>query len=128
MIAKYPINAARVRKVPRQFNWVDHRLVRERHIDKCTHPAAALYLFLVTVADAKGLSYYSDASIMSRLSMDGATVEDARANLICTDLIALKKPLYQVLSLDMHQTIERAAMDRPLSLGEILKKAAGGGR
>jgi hypothetical protein len=87
-----------------------------------------LYLFLVTVADAKGLSYYSDASIMARLSMDGATFEDARANLIRVDLIAFKKPLYQVLSLDMHQTIKRSAMDRPLSLGDILKKAAGGGR
>lgn len=128
MIAKHPINTHRLRKVPRQFNWVDHRLVRERLIDKCTHPAAALYLFLVTVADAKGLSYYSDASIMARLSMDEATFKDARDNLIHADLIAFKRPLYQVLSLDMHQTVERAAMDRPLSLGDILKKAAGGGR
>lgn len=128
MIAKHPINAHRLRKVPRQFNWVDHRLVRERHIDKCTHPAAALYLFLVTVADAKGLSYYSDASIMARLSMDEATFKDARDNLIHADLIAFKRPLYQVLSLDMGSTIERSAMDRPLSLGDILKKAAGGGR
>ena len=128
MFAKHPINARRLRKVPNQFNWVDHRLVREHHIDKCSHPAAALYLFFVTVADAKGLSYYSDASIMTRLSMDGATFEDARANLIRADLIAFKKPLYQVLSLDMHQTVERAAMNRPLNLGDILKKAAGGGR
>lgn len=128
MIAKHPINARRLRKVPNQFNWVDHRLVREHHIDKCSHPAAALYLFLVTVADAKGLSYYSDASIMARLSMDEATFEDARANLIRADLIAFKKPLYQVLSLDIGSTVERSAMDRPLSLGDILNKAAGGGR
>lgn len=128
MIAKHPINSNRVREVPNQFNWVDHRLVREHHIEKCSHAAAALYLFLVTVADAKGISYYSDASIMARLSMDEATFKDARANLIRADLIAFKKPLYQVLSLDMHQTVERAAMDRPLSLGDILKKAAGGER
>lgn len=128
MIVKHPINAHRLRKVPGQFNWIDHRLVRERYIDKCSHGAAALYLFLVTVADAKGLSYYSDESIMSRLSMDSATFEDARSNLIHADLIAFKKPLYQVLSLDTHQRHERAAMDRPLSLADILKKAAGGGR
>jgi hypothetical protein len=128
MIAKHPINAHRLRKVPRRFNWVDHRLVREHHIDKCTHSAAALYLFLVTVGDAKGLSYYSDASIMARLSMNKATLIDARSNLIHADLIAFKKPLYQVLSLDMHQTVERTVMDRPLSLGDIFKKAAGGGR
>jgi hypothetical protein len=31
--------------------------VRERYIERCDHPAAALYLFLVTVADVEGLSY-----------------------------------------------------------------------
>lgn len=128
MIVKHPINVRRLRKVPRQFNWVDHRLVRERHIEKCTHSAAALYLFLVTVADAQGLSYYSDASVMARLSMDESILVDARTNLIQAELIAYKKPLYQVLSLDMRPETERSAMDRPLSLGEILKKAAGGRR
>ena len=126
MIVKHPINVRRLRKVPRQFNWVDHRLVRERHIEKCTHSAAALYLFLVTVADAQGLSYYSDASVMARLSMDEPILVDARTNLIQVELIAYKKPLYQVLSLDMRLETERTAMDRPLSLGDILKKAAGG--
>lgn len=125
MIAKYPINIHRVRKVPKQFNWVDHRLVGDRHIDKCSVPAAALYLFLVTVSDAKGLSYYSDRSICSRLSMDPSTLTAARANLIEADLIAYKRPLYQVLSLV--PPVTRSAMDRPLSLGDILKKAAGGG-
>jgi hypothetical protein len=126
-MVKHPINARRLRKVPRQFNWVDHRLVRERHIEKCTHSAAALYLFLVTVADAQGLSYYSDTSVMARLSMDEPILIDARTNLIQADLIAYKKPLYQVLSLDMCPGTKRAAMDRPLSLGDILNKAAGGG-
>ena len=128
MIVKHPINVSRLRKIPRQFNWVDHRLVRDRHIDKCSYAAAALYLFLITVADAQGLSYYSDASIMTRLSMDRATFEAARANLVQADLIAFKKPLYQVLSLDTQPTIERTTMDRPLSLNDILKKASGGGQ
>jgi hypothetical protein len=125
MIAKYPIDVHRVRKVPKQFNWVDHRLVGDRHIDNCSLPAAALYLFLVTVSDAKGLNYYSDRSICSRLSMDPSTLAAARANLIEADLIAYKRPLYQVLSLV--PPMRRSAMDRPLSLGDILKKAAGGG-
>ena len=49
----------RLRKVPRAFSWIDHRLVRDGHISRCSHEALALYLFLVTVADAEGLSYYS---------------------------------------------------------------------
>ena len=66
----------------------------------CSHPAAALYLLLVTAGDAMGLSYYSDASIIKRLSMDPATLAGARENLIRIGLIAWRKPLYQVLSLD----------------------------
>ena len=63
MVSKNPIMPHRVRRVPAQFSWLDHRLVRERYIDRCTHAAAALYLFLVTVADAAGMSYYGDASM-----------------------------------------------------------------
>ena len=66
MVQKIPIVPDRVRRVPRQFSWVDHRLVRERRIDNCSHPAAALYLFLVTVGDARGMSYYADGSIFAK--------------------------------------------------------------
>jgi hypothetical protein len=70
MIEKVPIHPHRVRKVPKQFSWLDHSLGRDRYIDHCTHRAAALYLFLVTVADGEGLSYYSDSSVRKWLSMD----------------------------------------------------------
>jgi hypothetical protein len=90
----------RVRKVPAQFSWVDHRLVRDRHIERCDAYACALYLFLVTVADAKGLSYYSDASLARRLSMDPKHLSQAREALIRLGLIAYDTPLYQVLALD----------------------------
>ena len=122
MIAKYPIIAQRLRTVPKQFSWIDHRLVREHYIERCTHPAAALYLFLVTVADAQGLSYYADASIMQRLGMEQSTLQEARCGLIRADLIAWKRPLYQVLSLDAVVTRQQA--QNPMSLAEILQKAA----
>jgi hypothetical protein len=85
-----------------------------------------LYLFLVTVSDAKGLSFYGDDSIMSRLSMDFTTLESARTNLMQIGLIAWKKPLYQVLSLDpVREQNVRVSMDRPLSLKDILNQAMG---
>jgi hypothetical protein len=90
----------RVRSVPAQFSWVDHRLVRDRHIDRCDAQAAALYLLLVTVADAQGLSYYSDSVLARRLSMAPARLSQARADLLRTRLIAYQRPLYQVLALD----------------------------
>ena len=129
MVAKVPIVAQRIRKVPSHFSWIDHRLVRDRHIENCSHAAATLYLFLVTVGDAKGLSYYGDTSITQRLSMDQSTLNEARANLIRAGLIAWKKPLYQVLALDMvkrEKKPPRTNMDNALSLGEILKMAKEG--
>ena len=60
----------------------------------------ALYLFLVTVSDAQGLSYYSDASLGRRLKLDPLQLAAARAALEKADLIAYHKPLYQVLSLE----------------------------
>lgn len=127
MTFKRPICPQRTRKVPSQFNWLDHRLVRDRYIDQCSHPAAALYLFLVTVSDAQGLSYYSDPSLMKRLSMDEATLLKARQNLISAELIAWQKPLYQVLALgnfshEDQPAARRSPLDKPQSIGQIFQK------
>ncbi len=61
---KRVLNPERLRKVPAQFSWIDHRLVQENYFVRCEHRAWALYLFLASVGDAEGLSYYSDASLM----------------------------------------------------------------
>lgn len=126
MHPKHPVNPLRLRKVPSQFNWVDHRLVRDRHLDACSHAAAALYLFLVVVADAQGLSYYSDPTLMQRLRMDGLTLAQARMNLIQADLIAWRKPIYQVLSLDgpaqEPSVTHQPPMNPAAHVSEILRK------
>jgi hypothetical protein len=90
----------RLRRVPSQFSWIDQRLIRDRHIERCDAHALALYLVLVTVADAQGVSYYGEASLARLLSMPTAPLLQARANLIRLELIAYERPLYQVLSLD----------------------------
>lgn len=123
MVQKHPICPDRIRKVPKQFSWLDHRLVRDHHIDRCSHQAAALYLFLVTVADAQGLSYYSDRSISQRLDMDDNGLAQARQQLIRIGLIAYQKPLYQVLALDAHsQPTHKHADGQLQSLGQIFKQ------
>jgi hypothetical protein len=129
MIHKRPICSERIRKVPSQFSWVDHRLVRDRHLEAITHPAAALYLFLITVADAQGLSYYSDAAIMTGLTMDSLMLDQARNNLIKAELIAYRKPLYQVLSLEPRILLSapaRTPLDKPMALAQIFKQMMGG--
>ena len=88
MVVKRVLCPARLRKVPPQFNWIDHRLIRDKHICGCSAQALALYLFLVTVADAEGLSYYSDGSISRMLSLDVLALQRARQELLAAQLIA----------------------------------------
>jgi hypothetical protein len=97
---KRPISLSKLRTIPPQFSWVDQRLVRERYIDQLSHEACALYLFLVTVADAQGLSYYADPSLCQRLSLTSTALHQARQALITRGLVAYHRPLYQVLALD----------------------------
>jgi hypothetical protein len=100
MIPKRPLCTTKLRRVPRQFSWVDQRLVRDRLIDQLSHRACALYLFLLTVADAQGLSFYADRSLCQRLSLTHNELHQARVHLIRQGLLAYKRPLYQVLALD----------------------------
>ena len=95
MINKHLLRPQRLRHIPPSFSWVDHRLVRHEYLARAGHAAWTLYLFLVTVADAQGLSFYSDAAIGRRLTMDQVSLSAARAQLIQADLIAYRKPLYQ---------------------------------
>ena len=123
MVTKRLLRPERLRAVPNQFSWLDHRLVRERHLDRCSTDALALYLFLVTVADAKGLSFYGDASVCARLGLEAAQLDAARQALIDADLIAYEAPLYQVLSLDRPASVKPAAMRRdrgPVRLADLL--------
>ena len=89
----------RLRQVPQQFSWVDHALVQQHFIDRCDPRAAALYLFLVTVCDAQGLSYYGAATLARRLRLSCGDLDSARRQLIELQLIAYQAPLYQVLAL-----------------------------
>lgn len=98
-ISKRALLPERLRTVPAHFSWLDHRLVREHFIEKAEVDAWALYLFLVTVADAHGLSYYADATLGRRLRLDPSRLARARAALIGLDLLAYEPPLYQILSL-----------------------------
>ena len=109
MVVKQVILPERVRQIPAQFSWVDHRLVRDRHIDRCDACAGFLYLFLVTVADNHGLSYYADGSLSRRLSMPPDRLVKARDDLMRAGLIAYRKPLYQVLALDPLPTLAPSA-------------------
>ena len=106
---KQVLRPERLRQVPEQFSWVDQALVQRHFIDRCDTRAAALYLFLVTVADAQGLSYYASATIAGRLHLSADELGAARAQLMELDLIAYQAPLYQVLAIAGTQAATRQA-------------------
>jgi hypothetical protein len=117
---KQPLRPDRLRQVPAQFSWVDHRLVREGHLRRATPEGLALYLFLITVADAQGISYYGDTRCAQHLGMDIPVLQAARRALIEAGLIAYACPLYQVLSLDRVSTPELPRSGDARSLAQIL--------
>ena len=128
---KHLIRPDRLRQVPKGFSWVDHRLVRDGHIDRCGCTSLALYLFLVTVCDVEGLSFYSDQALCRRLRLSPEQLTTARTQLQQADLIAYQKPLYQVLSLDW-TPVGSGLPDGPRtgqgrSTAEILRRILEGG-
>lgn len=135
MVAKRILCPERLRRAPKQFSWVDHRLVRDKRICGLSHQALSLYLFLVTVGDADGLSFYSDGALERYLDMDIITAGQARVELCAAGLIAYSRPLYQVLSLDTRngslppapcESPEPRGAAEPISFGDILRQAIGG--
>ncbi len=86
-----------------------------------------MYLFLVTVGDAQGLSYYSDAALARHLHLDPVALAAARHQLQAADLIAYAKPLYQVLALqDPTGTVanpEAPRLGQAAAVGDILRRA-----
>jgi hypothetical protein len=96
---KQLLRPERLRQIPEQFSWVDQALVQQHFIDRCEARSAALYLFLVTVSDAQGLSYYGAATLARRLHLSDEQFAAARQQLMELDLIAYRSPLYQVLAL-----------------------------
>jgi hypothetical protein len=118
----------RLRHLPAQFSWIDQRLVRHRHIQGRSPHALSLYLFLCVVADAQGLSYYSEPSAAKFLGFSLEQLRAARAELVHAALIAYRRPFYQVLSLEPYNapaadprlnSLPRSGQMLPL--GELLR-------
>ena len=117
MIRKEIVNPGRLRRTPKGFGWVDHRLVRKGYLKERSAEALALYLFLVTVGDADGVSYYSRETLREHLNFSPSALESSRSELVKADLIAYRKPFYQVL--DLPPTREEKS-----NLGRVLRETS----
>lgn len=99
MIAKTPLEPARVRKITGSFAFIEHRFLQKGFFAALNHHELLLYVFLVLAADRNGLSYYSYDKICTLLRVTVDAYIEARDTLIEKDLIAFDGHLFQVLSL-----------------------------
>jgi hypothetical protein len=79
-----------VRRITGSFAWIDHRLLRNGHLQAMTHQEIALYLFLVLAADRHGVSFYRKEKICDLMALDFEQFEVARDRLISARLIAFE--------------------------------------
>jgi hypothetical protein len=96
----------RVRRIEGSFGWLDHRLLREGHLERMCLFDIALYVFLVLAADRNGVSFYRKDVISRKLGIDWSQFETAKARLLERGLVAFKPfspreidGFYQVLAL-----------------------------
>jgi hypothetical protein len=101
MMTKRPLDPRRLRrKPPCGFGWIDHRLLREGYLARCTPQALALYCLLVCASDERGLSFYSDPKLCAILGLESGELRRARRDLIQLGLIAHQAPICQLLALE----------------------------
>ena len=79
--------------------YLDAKKVRDGFCRRCRPEELALYLMLVTVGDADGLSYYGEVATANLIGVPVGRVAALRAGLVQADLVAYRRPLYQVLEL-----------------------------
>ena len=102
----------RLRRPPRSFAWIDHRLRSSGFLPRLEPEEMGLYLFLVLAADRDGLSCWRLDRIEKEMPcFDRRSLWSARSRLLELDLIAFKPwrktdpdGAYQVLSVQrMHK-------------------------
>jgi hypothetical protein len=96
----------RVRRIDGSFGWIDHRLLRDGHLEGLTLTDLAVYVFLVLAADRNGVSFYRKDVISRKLDIGWGDFAEAKRRLIERRLIAFRpySPVevdgfYQVLPL-----------------------------
>lgn len=102
MSLKRILDPDRLRKIEGSFSWIDHRFITSGFLQDLSTMEILLYLFLVTVSDRNGISFYHDDKVCTILKIPLTSMGEAREGLILRSLIAYEPPLYQVLSLPPH--------------------------
>jgi hypothetical protein len=73
------------------------RAITQGHLEKVGSAAALTYLFLCSVGDTAGLSFWSHERVSHVLGLDVKVIQEALNKLVTADLIARQGQIIQVL-------------------------------
>lgn len=94
-----PLEPRRIRQPRGAYGWVDLRFVTEGHLQALDPGAALTYLFLCTVGNREGISFWSRPRMARLLNLPEETIEIAMRTLSAADLIVASDRVIQVLPL-----------------------------
>lgn len=92
-----PLEPRRIRSPRGAYGWVDLRIVTEGHLQRLDPQAALIYLFLCTVGDRHGISFWGRTKMARVLNLPPEAVDSALPKLATADLVVIKDRVVQVL-------------------------------
>lgn len=92
-----PLEPRRVRRPRGAYGWVELRAITQGHMEKVGSAAALTYLFLCSVGDTAGLSFWSRERMSRVLGLAAEVIEESLDKLVAADLIARQGQVIQVL-------------------------------
>jgi len=105
-----PLEPRRIRYPKGAYGWIDLRIVTEDHIQALDPSSALTYLFLCTVGNREGISFWSRSRMARTLSLSLETVDAALLALTGAGLIAATERIVQVLPVPARGTSQSAAL------------------
>ncbi len=83
----------------KSYSIVDHELLHGGYLQRLSHEAMILYLFLVVVGDRDGWSFYREDTIRDILRLTERQLVNARAQLTREGLIEYRRPYWWVTTI-----------------------------
>src|ERR1019366_10489579 len=92
-----PLEPRRIRYPKGAYGWVELRIVTEGYLQALDPNSALTYLFLCTVGNREGISFWRRSRIAQTLNLSLDTVDAALGALVEAGLIAATERVVQVL-------------------------------
>lgn len=99
-----PLEPRRIRYPRGAYGWVELKIVTEGYLQALAPEAALIYLFLCTVGNREGISFWSRPRMARTLNLSVDAVDVALQTLCAMDLIAAKARIVQVLPVPVQCT------------------------